>query len=340
MQYARLGGTGLLVSRLAFGTMTFGEGRNAMAAVAKVDRESATRLVGQALDAGVNYFNTADVYALGRSEEFLGQALGERRADAVISTKVGYRTGEGLIQQGLSKRHILSAADASLKRLGTDWIDVYVVHIVDPYTPLEETLEALQHLVIAGKVRYIGFSNWPAWLAAKAVGIQRAHGWEPFRAAEMYYSLVGRDVEMEIIPFALDAGIGLQVWSPLAGGFLSGRYTADDPTGDAGRLSTVDYIPFDRKRGYTLIERLKEMARRYEVTVAQVSLAWLMTRSGVASVLVGASKPDQLATNLAAADLTLDTRTLAELDEMTAPYVTYPAWHNKRRDRQVSIALR
>ena len=340
MKYARLGRTGLVISKLALGAMTFGEGRNAMAAVAKVDREAAARLVGQAIDAGVNYFNTADVYATGKSEEFLGEALGARRADVVISTKVGYRTSDALLHQGLSKRHILAAADESLKRLKTDWIDVYLAHIVDPYTPLEETLEAFQQLVVAGKVRHVGFSNWPAWLAAKAVGIQLANRWEPFRAAEVYYSLVGRDIENEILPFALDAGISLQVWSPLAGGFLSGRYTAEDPTGNQGRLASIDYIPFDRGRGYALVERLKEIGREYKATPAQISLAWLLSREGVASVLVGASRSDQLAANLAASDLQLSRETITELDKLTATEPPYPAWSNKRRDRAMSSALK
>ena len=201
MQYTRLGNTGLVVSRLAFGAMTFGSGEGPMAAVHKVGQELADQLVGRSLDAGVNFFNTADVYANGQSEEMLARALGARRKDVVISTKVGFRTGPALIHQGLSRQHILASAETSLKRLGTDYLDIYLVHRLDPHTPVEETIEALDTLVRQGKTRYVGFSNWPAWLAAKSVGLQREHSWAPFRAAEMYYSLVGRDVEHEFVPF-------------------------------------------------------------------------------------------------------------------------------------------
>jgi aryl-alcohol dehydrogenase-like predicted oxidoreductase len=327
MKYSRLGDTGLLVSRLALGTMTFGEGATGpLASLYKVDQAGADRLVAQAIDAGVNYFNTADMYAGGRSEEMLGHALHGRRASAVIATKVGNRTGPALVDQGLSRHHILAAAEASLRRLATDWIDVYLVHRLDPYTPVEETLEALDRLVRQGKVRYVGLSNWPAWLAAKAVGIQRARGYEPFRAAEQYYSLVGRDVEHEFVPFALDAGIGLQPWSPLAGGYLSGRYTAKDPTGDGGRLAGLDFIPVDRALGERVLGVLGGIAAARGASAAQVALAWLLARPGVASVLVGASRPEQLTDNLRAVELELSAEELERLDAASRPPVQYPAW--------------
>lgn len=341
MRYARLGDTGLIVSKLALGAMTFGEGKGGFAAsVYKVDQAGADRLVSQALDAGVNYFNTADAYAGGQSEQMLGRALGSRRAEAIIATKVANRMGPALIDQGLSRRQILACADASLKRLGTDWIDVYLVHRLDPYTPLEETLQALQSLVSAGKVRYIGFSNWPAWLAAKAIGIQRAHGWEPFRAAEMYYSLVGRDLEHEVVPFALDAGVGVQVWSPLAGGFLSGKYSRENPSGGGGRLSGFDFIPFDRDRGYALVERLRGMAKALNATPAQLAIAWLLDRPALSSVLIGASTAAQLTDNLAAAQISLSESDRAELDALTAPAALYPGWFTERLfDAKVREAL-
>jgi aryl-alcohol dehydrogenase-like predicted oxidoreductase len=332
MQYARLGDTGLLVSRLAFGAMTFGEAAagSGFAAIYKVDQAGADRLVGRALDAGVNFFNTADAYADGRSEEMLGRALGDRRRDAVVATKVGNRTGAALTRQGLSRAHVIGACEDSLRRLGTDYLDVYLVHRLDPHTPVEETLGALDDLVRAGKVRYVGFSNWPAWLAAKSVGLQRARGWAPFRAAEMYYSLVGRDLEHEVVPFCEDAGVGVMVWSPLAGGFLSGKYTRRDPTGGGGRLTGFDFLPFDRERGYDLVERLRAVADGHGATPAQVALAWLLTRPAVASVLVGASRPEQLDDNLRAADLALAADELAELDRLTAPAPVYPGWFNAK----------
>jgi aryl-alcohol dehydrogenase-like predicted oxidoreductase len=337
MQYARLGDTGLLVSRLAFGAMTFGEAAagSGFAAIYKVDQAGADRLVGRALDAGVNFFNTADAYADGRSEEMLGRALGDRRRDAVVATKVGNRTGAALTRQGLSRAHVIGACEDSLRRLGTDYLDVYLVHRLDPHTPVEETLGALDDLVRAGKVRYVGFSNWPAWLAAKSVGLQRARGWAPFRAAEMYYSLVGRDLEHEVVPFCEDAGVGVMVWSPLAGGFLSGKYTRQDPTGGGGRLTGFDFLPFDRERGYDLVERLRAVAAAHETpagpaTPAQVALAWLLTRPAVASVLVGASRPEQLDDNLRAADLALTADDLRALDEATTPAPVYPGWFNAK----------
>src|SRR6266478_9209389 len=200
MRYARLGDTGLIVSRLAFGAMTFGAGKGPFAAVSKVGPELADQLIGKTLDAGINFFNTADGYTGGQSEEILGKALGARRKDVAIATKVAFRTGEAMIHQGLSRQHILSSAEGSLKRLGTDYIDVYLVHRVDIHTPVEETVDALNDLVRQGKVRYVGFSNWPAWMAAKAVGLQKQHNYARFRAAEMYYPLVGRDVEYDIVP--------------------------------------------------------------------------------------------------------------------------------------------
>src|SRR5436190_993557 len=250
MQYTRLGDTGLIVSRMAFGAMTFGSVEGTVfAAISKVDQKLANELVAKALDAGINHFNTADVYTGGQSEEFLAKALGKRRKDVVISTKVGFRSSEALIHQGLSRHHILESADDSLRRLGSDYIDVYLVHRRDPHTPVEETAEALDALVKAGKVRYIGFSNWPAWLAAKTIGIQIQRGLARFKAAELYYSLVGRDLEHELVPFVQDAGIGVLVWSPLAGGFLTGKYTRENPKGDGGRLNSFDMLPYDKEKG-------------------------------------------------------------------------------------------
>jgi len=328
MQYAKLGDTGLIVSRLAFGTMTFGSAPNSpFASVHKVDQAAANDLVARALDGGINFFNTADAYAGGDSERMLGKALGARRKEVVIATKVGNRIGEGLVESGLSRRNILAAAEQSLKRLGTDYIDVYLVHKVDRLTPVDETLAALEDLVRHGKVRYVGFSNWPAWMAAKAVGMQQARGCAQFRAAEMYYSLLGRDIEHEVVPFCVDAGIGIMVWSPLAGGFLSGKYTRSQPQGGSGdRLGGFDFLPYDRERGYELVDRLRAIGAKHEASPAQVSIAWLLTRPGVSSVLIGASNAAQLGDNLGAARVQLADEDLAELDAATKPTPLYPNW--------------
>lgn len=340
MNFARLGNTGLLVSKLAFGAMTFGSAEGPMAAVAKLDQSSADKLVGAALDAGVNFFNTADAYAGGQSEAMLATALGTKRKDVIIATKVGFRTAEALVHTGLSRHHILGSAEESLRRLQTDYIDLYLVHRVDPYSPLEETLEALNDLFRLGKVRYIGFSNWPAWRAALALGLQRQNGWAQFKAAEMYYSLVGRDVEHEIIPFALTSGIGLLIWSPLASGFLTGKYTRQNPQGDGGRLTAFDILPVDKERGYDLLESMKQIAAAHNATPAQVAIAWLLTRPAVSSVLLGASKPSQLADNLAAANWSLTEDELRVLDEQTRLPAIYPNWFNQRIfDTQAKQAL-
>jgi aryl-alcohol dehydrogenase-like predicted oxidoreductase len=340
MQYNTLGKTGLVVSRMAFGAMTFGSGEGALGSIYKVDQKLADQLVGTALDAGINFFNTADAYAGGESERILGKALGARRKDAIITTKVGFRSGDALVHQGLSRHHILNALEESLARLGTDYIDVYIAHRWDPLTPLEETLEALDSAVRSGKVRYIGFSNWPAWAAANAVGLQTGLGMAPFRAAELYYSLVGRDVEHELAPLLEDAGIGMLVWSPLAGGFLTGRYTRDNPKGDGGRLSAFDILPFDKERGYDLVDALGDIARAHGTSIAAVALAWLLTRRSVASILIGASKLSQLQDNLRAIDVQLTDEDLRIIDALTEPTAIYPNWFNRKiRDEVLAKAM-
>jgi aryl-alcohol dehydrogenase-like predicted oxidoreductase len=331
MQYNRLGDTGLIVSRLAFGAMTFGDAKGTIfEAISKVDQKLANELVAKSLDAGINHFNTADVYTAGQSEEFLAKALGNRRKDVVISTKVGFRSSEALVHQGLSRRHIMDSIEGSLRRLATDYIDVYLVHRMDPYTPVEETAGTLEDLVRVGKVRYIGFSNWPAWVAAKAVGLQRENHWSRFKAAELYYSLVGRDLEHELAPFVQDAGIGVFVWSPLAGGFLTGKYTRENPKGDGGRLTGFDMLPYDKEKGYQLVDLLRGMAAEYRATPAQIAIAWVLTKPWVSSILLGANKFAQLEDNLAAANVKLRPEDVTKLDEFTTPTAIYPNYFNAR----------
>jgi aryl-alcohol dehydrogenase-like predicted oxidoreductase len=341
MLYSRLGNSGLVVSKLAFGAMTFGTGQGPFAAVSKVDAELADQMIGKTIDAGVNHFNTADIYTGGQSEQMLGKALGSRRKGVVISTKVGFRSAPAIQDQGLSRQHILASCEGSLQRLGTDYIDVYLVHRVDVNTPVEETVAALEALVQQGKVRYVGFSNWPAWMAAKAVGIQQASGAQQFRAAELYYSLIGRDFEWDLEPFVHDAGIGVFVWSPLAGGFLSGKYTRDNPQGDGGRLTSLDMLPFDRARGYDVVDTLRTIAITHNASPAQIALAWLMTKRSVASVMIGANKLTQLDDNLAAANLKLSDDDLKMLNERTATPLPYPHWFTERvQDQAVMSALK
>ncbi|MBZ7922682.1 aldo/keto reductase [Ensifer adhaerens] len=326
MQYTTLGNTGLVVSRLAFGAMTFTAGDRSLGAVYKTDAEAADTLVGQALDAGINFFDTADAYASGQSERILGDALKSRRDEVVIATKVGFRTGTPLSQAGLSRRHILWSVDQSLKRLGTDWIDAYIVHKEDPHTPLEETLSALDAVVRSGKVRYIGFSNWSAWKVAAAAEIQKANGLAPFTHGQMHYSLLGRDVERDVIPMMQRYGLGLTVWSPLASGFLSGKYTRDNLGDPDNRYSGFDILPFDKEQGFKLVERLRGIAGEHRASVAQVAIAWLLAKKAVTSVLLGASKPHQLRDNLGAVDLMLTQAEISALDAETVPAAVYPNW--------------
>ncbi len=327
MQYARLGNTGLIVSRLAFGAMTFGSDTR-FPSVTKVDRDGARALVNRSLEAGINFFDTADGYAQGQSEVMLGELLRDRRNDVVIGTKVGFRSGEPITQAGLSRRHVLMSCDASLKRLQTDFIDLYIVHKEDRFTTLHETLEALNDLVRAGKVRYIGFSNWSAWKAASAFRIQNERGWAKFTSGQMYYSLLGRDVEHEIVPFLQYCHLGMTVWSPLAGGFLSGKYTRDNLKDKENRLSNFDFLPYDKEFGFKLVEKLREIAGRRGATAAQVSLAWLLAKPAVSSIIIGATNLRQLDDNLKAVDVELSGAEAAELDAMTAPPPIYPNWFN------------
>jgi aryl-alcohol dehydrogenase-like predicted oxidoreductase len=326
MQYARLGNSGSIVSRLAFGVMTFGHDQGAMGAVWKTGQEEANTLVGRSLDAGINFFDTADGYAAGQSEVMLGKALGTRRKDIILSTKIGFRTGPALTQSGSSARHILNSAEECLKRLGTDYVDLLSIHRFDAYTPFEESARALENLITRGLVRYVGFSNFTAWQAAKFIGIQKQRNYSPFIAAQMYYSLVGRDLEHEVVPFCQDAGVGIVVWSPLASGFLSGRYTRQDPTGGKGRLTGFDILPIDKEKGYDLIDRIREIANGHRATVAQIALAWLLAKPYVSTILVGASKLAQLDDNLGAANVHLSLDEVSKLDELTGPAPVYPNW--------------
>jgi aryl-alcohol dehydrogenase-like predicted oxidoreductase len=325
MKYTQLGNTGLIVSRLSFGAMTFGNDPS-LTAIYKVTQDGAQTMVDKALEAGINFFDTADGYSGGQSEIMLGKALGKRRQGIVIATKVGFRTGQPVTQAGLSRRHILYSCEQSLKRLNTDYIDLYILHKEDPYTPLEETLETLNTLVQAGKVRYVGFSNWTVWKAALAWQMQKERGWAPFCNGQMYYSLVGRDVEHDIVPFMQHAGIGMTIWSPLAGGFLSGKYTRDSLKDEDNRLSGFDIIPFDKETGFRVVDVMKEIAAAHSASPAQIALAWLLSKPVVSSITIGASKIHQLEDNLKAVDVELSEAELKTLDDITRPAPLYPHW--------------
>jgi aryl-alcohol dehydrogenase-like predicted oxidoreductase len=340
MQYTTLGHTVLVVSRLALGAMTFGEGQLVPGVTNNIDQLIADQMVRKALDAGINLFDTADAYTNGQSEIILGKALGDRRDQAIIATKVGFRTGNAITDTGLSYRHILASAEASLKRLGTDYIDLYQIHIPDPLTPPEETVRALDDLVCRGLVRYVGFCNLQAWKAARLLGIQERQGYARFVGAQMYYSLLGRDLEYEIVPFVEDTGMGVLVWSPLAGGFLSGKYTRENPTPEGARLNEFKLPPIDVEQGYNVVNVLKEIAQNHSATPAQVAIAWMLTKSFVSSVIIGANKMQHLEDNLGAINLKLSASEVDKLDTLTQPQPLYPGWMQQMGwDAKVKTAL-
>ncbi|PEQ11368.1 hypothetical protein B2G71_17600 [Novosphingobium sp. PC22D] len=320
MRYARLGGTGLVVSRLGFGAGSLGVGETLPGLVKNIDLETATRVVGKAMDAGITMFDTSNKYVNGQSEELLGKALGDRRGDIVLATKCGLPVGPSTLDKGLSARHVIRECEKSLKRLGTDWIDVYYAHQIDPEAQLEETARAFEHLVTSGKVRYVAVSNWPAWMTARMQGINERMGHAPIAANQVYYSLLGRQVERELIPLARQTGLGIVVYSALAGGFLSGKYERGKEAPPGTRRATFNISPkFEIEHGHDVVDLLRDLARQYGVAPSHIALAWTMQRPAVASVLFGISREQQLDDNLPAADLVLEDEHVAALDAITEP---------------------
>ena len=331
MEYRTLGASGLRISVLTMGTMTFG-GKGGFANVGSTGVDEARRQVELCLEAGVNLIDTADVYSDGLSEEILGEVLRGRRDDVLVATKVRMAMGPGPNDAGLSRHHILSGCEASLRRLGTDHIDLYQVHEWDGQTPLEETLEALDLLVQAGKVRYVGASNYAGWQLMKALGTAERTGLPRFVSEQIYYSLQARDAEYELIPAAVDQGLGVLVWSPLAGGLLSGKYRRDQRPSEGSRQLTDWNEPpvYDQERLYDTVEVLLAIGADRGVSAAQVALAYLIGKPAVTSVVVGARTTEQLTDNLAAADLVLSAEEREQLDKASAPPLIYPYWHQAK----------
>jgi aryl-alcohol dehydrogenase-like predicted oxidoreductase len=328
MRYKALGKTGLFVSELCLGTMTFG-GKGFWEVVGRLGAKEVERLIGTALDAGVNFLDTADVYSEGESEQLLGgalTALARPREQIVVATKVRGRVGPGVNQVGLSRGHILASIDHSLRRLGLDHVDLYQIHGFDPVTPIEETVRALDDVVRSGKARYVGFSNLPAWLAMKAIGLAEANGLARFQSAQMYYSIAGRDIEREIVPMAESEGVAILPWSPLAGGLLSGKFDPNQAGPEGARRSSFDFPPVDRDRLPRVLGALREVANATGYSVARVALAWQLTRPFVTSVIIGAKTQEQLIDNLAAVDALLPPEQLRLLDEASALPNEYPGW--------------
>jgi len=334
MRMKKLGGTGLIVSEICLGTMTFSNGEGFWGPIGNTDQATATGIVKTALGHGVNFIDTADVYSNGLAESMTGQALKSLalpRDAFVLATKVLGRMGPGANQSGLSRAHILHAVDASLKRLQLDYIDLYQIHGRDPLTPLEETLDALDACVRAGKVRYIGLCNLAAWEIAKALGISSQRALARFESVQAYYSIAGRDLEREIVPLAVDQHLAILPWSPLAGGILSGKFSRDG-TGPAGsRRATFDFPPVDRERAFRVIDVMRPIAQAHSASVARVALAWLLQQRAVTSVIIGARTNEQLLDNLGATDLTLTPAELSTLNDASALPPEYPGWMLERQ---------
>jgi aryl-alcohol dehydrogenase-like predicted oxidoreductase len=347
MRYRPLGRTGLFVSELCLGTMTFGGTEGMWGVIGKLQQSEAERLVGQALDAGINFIDTADVYAGGASEQITGQALKNLkipRENVVVATKVFGESGPSPNARGASRGHILDGVQASLKRLQLDHIDLYQIHGFDPATPIEETVRALDQLVRQGDVRYVGVSNWAAWQIVKALGISERLGLARFESLQAYYTVAGRDLERELIPMLRSEGVGLMVWSPLAGGLLSGKYGRELQAEEGSRRITFDFPPVDKERAWTCVDVMRTIAQAHGVSVAQVALAWLLHQPQVTTIIVGAKRLEQLADNIAATELTLSEGELQEIGNASQLPPEYPGWMFERqgeyRRKQLREALR
>ncbi|HLY20482.1 MAG TPA: aldo/keto reductase [Bryobacteraceae bacterium] len=339
MNYRQLGKSGVRVSELCLGTMTFGSG---FFNIAVVDQAGANQMVGRSLQAGINFFDTADVYSSGESETILGRALkecGAARESVVVATKVFAPMSRAAAQRegdannyGLSRLHIMAGCEASLRRLGTDYIDLYQVHGFDMATPVEETLRALDDLVRQGKVRYAGCSNWPARHLMKALCLADARWWERFVSLQAYYSLAARDLEHELLPLCREEGLGVLPWSPLSGGFLSGKYRRGQEPPEGARRSAFSFPPIDEARGFDAVEALDAIAKEKGASIPQVALAWLLAQTGVTSVIIGANRMGQLEDNLKAVEVRLAAGEVERLSATTQPAMLYPQWMVERQN--------
>lgn len=344
MRYTRLGTTGLYVSELCLGTMTFGGGDAGIwSHIGKLQQDDVDAIVRRSIEAGINFIDTANVYSAGRSEELTGQALrnlGVKRDDLVVATKVFGETGPGPNGRGVSRGHVMEAVTASLRRLQLDYIDLYQIHGFDAATPIEEQLRALDTLVQHGHVRYIGVSNWAAWQIVKALGISERLGLARFASLQAYYTVAGRDLERELVPMMQSEGLGLLVWSPLAGGLLSGKFSRDGAGESGSRRTTFDFPPVQMDRAWDVIDVLRPIAASKGVSVAQIALAWLLHQPVVTSVIIGAKRRDQLDDNIAAIDVRLTADELTAIDRVSALPAEYPGWMLERQGvtRRAQIA--
>jgi len=333
MKYNLLGNTGLKVSELCLGTMTFG-GKGYWTNIGAIEQNIVDELIGKAVEGGINFIDTANVYSEGLSEEMTGKAirnLNLKRDDLVIATKVRGKMNEGPNGSGLTRKHILHEVEASLKRLNMDYIDLYQIHGFDEITPIEETIDALDILVKSGKVRYIGCSNLAAWHIMKAASYSHYNRLAKFVSLQAYYTIAGRDLERELVPVLKDQHMGLMVWSPLAGGLLSGKYNRNMQAEEGSRRINFDFPPVNKDRAFDIIDVLDAMARDKKVSIAQLALAWLLHQPVVTTVIIGAKKNDQLQDNLKSVDVTFTPDELKKLDEVSKLPAEYPAWMLERQ---------
>ncbi len=326
-----LGSTGIKVSEICFGAMTFG-GKGYWKYIGELEQKDANTLIKTALDGGINFFDTADVYSEGLAEEMLGKALGSKRKEIILATKVRGRTGSGPNDVGLSRHHIVEGCNASLKRLGTDYIDLYQVHSFDPFTPLEETLRALDDLVRDGKVRYIGASNYTGWQLMKALAISDKQNLERFATLQAFYSLIARDLENELVPLSLDQKLGILPWSPLGGGFLTGKYRRGKKRPENARRTNPkdQFLQFDEEKGFDIVDELEKIAKNHNATITQAALNYLLRKPGVSSVIIGAKTKEQLTDNLKTSDWEMTPEEVNRLDALSEPPRVYPYWMLKR----------
>jgi aryl-alcohol dehydrogenase-like predicted oxidoreductase len=334
MRYHPLGRTGLFVSELCLGTMTFGGGEGIWGQIGNLQQAEAERLIGQALDAGVNFVDTADVYAGGRAEQITGQALKNLkvpRENVIVATKVFGETGVAPNSRGATRHHIADGIKASLKRLQLGHVDLYQIHGFDPATPIDETVRALDDLVRQGLVRYVGVSNWAAWQIVKALGVAERLGLARFESLQAYYTIAGRDLERELVPMLRSESVGLMVWSPLAGGLLSGKFGREQKGDEGSRRNIFDFPPVDRERAFACVDAMRSIAQARGASVAQVAIAWLLHQPQVTTVIIGAKRPEQLADNLAAAEVALTDDELRRLDEVSRLPIEYPGWMLERQ---------
>lgn len=333
MKYNFLGGTGLLVSEICFGTMTFG-GTGYWENIGKLQQSGANELMKVVVDSGINFIDTANVYSFGDSERLLGQSikdLGFNRHDLVIATKVRGVMGEGKNNVGLSRYHIFQSVDESLQRLQMDHMDILYVHGVDLKTPIEETMRALNDIVLTGKVRYIAVCNWPAWMVMKALGIADKHGWNKFVGMQYFYSLAGRDIEREVLPLAEAENLGMMPWSPLAGGFLSGKYKRNQEKAGNSRRDNFDFPPINKEKSFDIIDVITEVGKQYDASPAAIALAWVRLQKGVTSTIIGAKTVEQLNDNIKSTEIVLSADDLRKIDEVSALPKEYPGWMVERQ---------